>query len=193
MKIKDIINKVDKSKQFEDKVYIGDIAREMDLFNIENYDDQIRLISYYIGNWYCTDSYVGYKVYFFDNEPVAVSSQTGRKMNEEIEWVSKEAYKKVRDYVLTFAEEFEPVIRLTNMDEDIGETYKISFNGQLFDYHKEIPLYNGENVKIIDTEEKSKENFNGQITKKVLISHEAFGKTEWVNVGQLDFPYNLIK
>lgn len=189
MKIKDIITKVNKSKQFEDKIFIGAIAQQLNMGYVDNYDDQDRLTSYWIGSWYCTDSYVGYKVYFFDNEPVAISSQTGRKMDEEIEWLSKEAYKKVKEYVLTFVVAEEDTPPLANMDEELGESYKINFNSQLFDYHNDIPLFNGQQVKIIE-EEKKKENHGIDQNVKIKL---ADGTEKWVSVRELDFPFNIEK
>ncbi len=191
MKIKEIINIVDKSKQFESHVSINEIANEMNL-NIYNYPDQHKLTSYFIGNWYCTDTFVGYKVYFFENEPVAVSYQGGRKMNEEIEWLSKESYKKVRDYVLTFLEEEEePSIKLADMEEEIGETYKIEYHGQLFDYHKSIALLKGVNVKIIDCHKGQSHNAKKQYEPSLVKIQLKDNTEKWIEVGKLDFPYNL--
>lgn len=188
MKIKEIIHRVNKSDQFKCIVYIGDIAESISI-DARNYDDQDRLISYYIGSWYCTDSYVGYKVYFFDNEPVAVSAQTSRKATEEVEWLSKECYKKVKDYILTFVQENEDDIQLCNMDEDIGKSYKIHFTGQLFDYHKNIPLFKGESVKIIE-EEKREDNWGIEKKVKILMKDNT---EKWVELQELDFPYNVLQ
>lgn len=191
MKLKDLINRVDKQEKFKDKIYIGSIAEELFNENISNYDDQDRLVAYFVGSWYCTDTFVGYRVYFFDNEPVAVSSQTGRKMDEVFEWVSQEAFKKVKDYIYSFkeaAEEEQAV--LLNPDEEVS-TYKIMFNSQLFDYHKGIPLYNGEKVKIVECEKKDKNGFGIEEMVKIQFEKDA-DQYKWVKVGQLDFPFNLI-
>jgi len=190
MKIKDIIKKVNKSDKFKDSVCVGEIAEEMDIFDVHCWEEQNRLVSYYIGSWYCTDSYVGYKVYFFDDEPVAVTSQLGRKCDEKFEWISKEAYIKVRDYVISFREDvLNDNIPLANMDEDIGDTYKINFNGQLFDYHKEIALYNGKNVKIVELI-KDKKNYGTDSELKIQYEN---GEIIIINIKELDFPYNLNK
>lgn len=191
MKLKDILDKVDKSENFKSSVYIAEIAEDMDL-EIQNYDNQDRLISYFIGNWYCTDSYVGYKVYFFDDEPVAISSQMGRKCDENIEWVSKEQYDKVRDYVLTFQEDEEPTITLCDMGEEIGEAYKIHYHDQLFGYHLTIPLYNGLTVSIIEKHKGSEHNKLNQYEPS-LVKIQFEDKTEkWVELKELDFPYNTL-
>ena len=193
MKIKDIIKSVNKSKQFFDQVYIYDIAQEMDLFNINNYGEQNRLVSYYIGNWHCTDYTVGYKVYFFDDEPVAVSSQTARKMDEEFEWLSKELYLKVKEYVLTFDQEtIEPSINILDPEEEIGETYKINYHGDLYDYHKNIPLYKGENVKIVDVHKGQQFNTKKQYEPSLVKIKMLDDSELWLEMKELDFPYNII-
>lgn len=189
MKIKDIINKVD--KKHKDDVFIGQIAEQLGI-DVYNWDDQDRLTSYYIGNWYCTDTYVGYKVYFLDDEPVMVSSQTARKNDEHFEWLSKEAFMKVKDYILSFKENDEYEFDLVDLNEDIGETYKIHYHGALFDYHKNIPLFNGVNVSIIEYNEgqgfNEKKQYNPSLVKVKF--HES-DKTQWVELKELDFPFNI--
>ena len=192
MKIKEILTKVNKSKQFEDDIDVINLCENV--FNINYYnlsfdDYQTRLKSYFIGNWLCTDSWVGYKVYFFDDEPVAVSSQLGRKMTEEIEWVSKENYLKVKNYLLSFQNDDSENITLANLEEDIDNGYKIEYSGQLFNYHYEIPLYNNEPVKIIELKQPPKNTYD--IEKEVKIKFQDDSE-KWVNIKDLIFPYNLV-
>lgn len=190
MKIKEIITRVDKSPQFEDKIFISEMAEEMGLdYGDYDYSEQNRLTSFYIGSWICTDTEVGYKVYFFDDEPVAVSSQNARKSDEEIEWLSKEAFNKVREYVLTFKVENEPVISLCDPDEEIGDTYKIHYHGQLHGYQKDIPLYKGVNVKIVEFNKGHTHTKTGYEPSLVLIEYD--GTRKWLEIKELDFPYNL--
>ena len=192
MKIRDIVNKVDKSSQFEDSVSLVDFASsEFDL-QIDYYENQKRLTSYFIGSWYCTDSFVGHKVYFFDDEPVAVSSQTGRKMNEEIEWISAESYNKVREFVLTFLEHKDPNITLCDLDEELGESYKIEFHGQLFSYHKDIALYYGNKVKIIECHKGNEFNDKKQYEPSLVKIKLSDNSEKWLELKELDFPYNII-
>lgn len=192
MKIKDIINKVDKSKQFEDGVSLYDFANSEFNLDINYYEEQKRLTSYFIGSWYCTDSFVGYKVYFFDDEPVAVSSQIGRKMDEEIEWISAESYNKVRDFIITFLEHKDPNITLCNLDEELGDSYKISYNEQLFDYHRDIALYNGIKVKIIEKHKGKKINKLKQYEPSLVKIKLPDSSEQWLELNELDFPYNII-
>lgn len=52
-------------------------------------------------NWICTDTRVGLAVYTFDGVPVAVSAQPARKSSEDIKFVTVEAAKKVREFMLS--------------------------------------------------------------------------------------------
>lgn len=52
-------------------------------------------------NWICTDTRVGLAVYTFDGVPVAVSAQPARKSSEDIKFVTVEAAKKVREFILS--------------------------------------------------------------------------------------------
>jgi len=189
MKIKDLIESVNKIKQFEDKIFIGDFAEKaFDLQYIQNWDDQTRLISYYLGNWHCTDSMVGYKVYFFDDKPVAISSQLSRKMYEEIEWISKECYKTVKDYIMSFAEEFEDAPTIVDLQQEFGKTYKVDFYCQMYEHHKNNAIYGSETVKIL----KHKNSFNdGKYNPETVQIQYVDGRKEWIETKLLIFPFNI--
>ncbi len=186
MKISDIINNVDKSDKFKEYVGIYHIAESMQIYDVYTHEDQERLTSYYVVSWHCTDTKVGMKVYFFDDKPVAISMQTCRKCDEDIEWLSSEDYDSVKKYVLSFREDHSDGIDLANMDQELPNTYKIYFNSQIYDYHKSIALYYGKNVKII------KINREGMIPKDITIQFEDESVLD-TNIEELDFPYNLIK
>ena len=192
MKIRDIIKIVNKDKKFTDTIYIGDIARkEFNIDNADNYDDQTRLISYYVGNWHCTDSTVGYKVYFFDGVPVAISSQLGRKQDENIEWFSKEAYNTVKDYVVSFVV-YHDSIAICDMDEELRDSYRIHYNSQQYEYNKAIPTFNKEGVKIVESHRGTGYNDKRQYEPSLVRIEFADGRTEWVEVKELEFPYNVV-
>lgn len=150
--------------------------------------EQDRLTSYWAGSWYCTDTQVGYKVYFLDGEPVAITSQIGRKSDEEFEWISVDAYKKVRDYILTFLDnlEYNSNIAIADMDEEVGDGYKLDENSSLYPYHFKSATLNDEAVEII---EKDKDT-NYSIAQTVKIKTQS-GEIKFVMVKDLDFSYNL--
>lgn len=188
MTAREIISRVNKSPEFKSKVFIADISEELNM-DVYNYDDQDRLTSFFIGNWQCTDTTVGYKVYFLDEEPVAISIKPARKSDEEFEWVSKEGLKKVKEYILSFTEESDKHIAYFALDDEMDTTYKIHYNSNLYNYHLGIPLLEGKPVKIIELEKKE-EGYG--IEKNVKI-RQADNSEKWIDVSKLDFPFNLTK
>lgn len=187
MKLIDVINNIDKSKQNESRVDTYDLGRELNV-DIE-WVNQDRLKSYWIGNWCCTDSYVGCRVYFLDDEPVAVSSQLGRKCDETFEWISKEAALKVREYLfsLIVEEEYEFIGPLCDLNEDVEEGYKIHYNSNII--NKDMATLNGEDVFIL---ERIKETPDYGIDRKLRLKLPS-GNEKVVNILDLDFKYHLKK
>lgn len=186
MKLRDIAKNIDKSKENQDEVCIPDICEELNI-NYCGWIDQERLICYWIGNWYCTDSWVGYRMYFLDNEPVAVSTQNGRKSDEQFEWLSEEVFCKVRNYILSIIPKEELNIRLCSLDDDIGDSYKISFNTQVLDWSR--ARYKGEPIEFI---ERIKENPDYGIDQKSRVGLKS-GEEIIVDIDDLDFAFCLKK
>ena len=189
MKLRELISRVKKDPLYLHKV---DIYDDFCLnFHIEFYGwiEQERLTSYWIGNWYCTDTDVGYKVYYFDDNPVAVSSQNCRKGKDRFEWITQGDYFKVKEYVQSLVDEkTKPEsIPLADLDEEMGEGYKISFNSQLFDYHKDIAMLNGEPVTIIEVIKTDKYG----IDKEVIVQTKDGTKKFIKDIETLDFKYNI--
>lgn len=182
MKIKDAINSVSKTDGQN-----VDISRMSEEFNINNYEyvEQERLKHYFLSTWYCTDQAVGMRVYFFDDKPVAVSTQTGRKSEENFYWVSNEAYMEVFNYVLSFVKQTAPKANILDMDEDIGEGFKIQFCCQRFRHQTNAMLGNIP-VKIIGDAEDVKYT---RINQHVVVEHD--GKQETVDINSLTFPFEL--
>ena len=96
--IKHYLDTLDKSNNYlkDDWISTEDFAQEvgLDFYNAEKLEG---MIAYYSSlSWICTDTRVGLKFYFFNDELVCLSFQEGRKCDEEFEWVSVEARNKVR-------------------------------------------------------------------------------------------------
>jgi len=185
MKLIDIANKIDKSEKNESYVDTDQFSSE---FNYEfDWIKQDRLKAYWIGNWYCTDSYVGYRMYFLDDEPVAVSIQKGRKWPEEFNWLSKELALKVREYLISIMpkKEDDLYFNICDINEDIGDSYKIEFNSQILNINNAV--LNGKPIKIL---ERIKEAPDYGIDKmlKIKLSN---GEEKIVNIKELDFKYYL--
>lgn len=146
MKLKDIILNIDKSSRGD--VDIDKVAEEFGMCG--DFMDQYcgigggkRLQAYFYVKWYCTDTVVGGRVYFLDNEPVAVSWQDGRKSDENFDWIDKES---VHKYLLSLSSD---MVEFDNdeidMDEELGDGHTVEYSGQLLT--KEV-IYNGERVTV---------------------------------------------
>lgn len=186
MKLKEIAEKIDKSPENEDRwVDLEEIANELGIFKYIPDPENCRLKAYWIGNWYCTDSWVGYRMYFFDDEPVAVSTQDGRKSNESFEWFGPEAVKKVRNYILSLLDEEDPHVTYGDLEQDIGDHYSIAFNANVLDWSK--GRYNGQPFKML---KRIKETPDYGIDTTVVIELPD-GSAKVVNVRDIEFMFHV--
>jgi hypothetical protein len=189
--LNDLIKNIDfNNKKLESTPDWEELAR---IFNVLDlyWSDDTRLKAYFIKTWYCTDSWVGIRAYFLDGEFVALSNQSGRKGDEDFEFVNKESAKKVEDYLRSLVVEnrVEPYFDiLEGLDDEIPSTYKIQYNTQIL--HK-TALLNGEKVEIVKTNYESEGIKSPNYFYTVMIKHSN-GKKEEINCKELDFEYNTI-
>jgi hypothetical protein len=191
MTFKEIAEKIDKSEKNRDWIDFDHLFYE---FNIpETYvdDDEIRtkrLTAYWIGRWLCTDSWVGYRMYFLDDEPVGVSTQKGRKCEEGFEWFSDEAANKVKDFLYElYKANNELRINITDINDDIGNGYSIAFSSQVLDWTK--AMYKGEKITFI---ERIKETPDYGIDTKIKAQLPS-GETTIIDIKDIEFAFNLGK
>jgi hypothetical protein len=148
MKISEIMQKIDKSKDNEVTcVDIEEVGNALDI-NVP-YTEQDRLKAYWIANWYDTDTFVGSKMYFLDDEAVAISTQTGRKYDEDIQWLSIECASKVYGYLLELIKGKWNAFSVVDVNQDIGDHYTLSYNSELMPRYQRMFL-NGEKVELIE-------------------------------------------
>lgn len=189
MKLIDIINRLDKSEDNESYIDIQELAyNEFDLSI--RYIEKHKLKAYWIGGWYCTCEYVGYRVYFFDNEPVAISIQKARKCDEEFKWFSEELAMKVKKYLLDLVieEEVEDRYDICDINEDIGESYKISFNNQISSINRDKATLNGEPIEILERIRETPDyNIDNSLKVRLLSGEEKI-----IEVSEIDFKYNIL-
>lgn len=153
------------------------------------WSNDTRLTCYFIKLHYCTDTVVGTRAYFLDNELVCISTQAARKSSELFSFVSEEIAFKVRDYLLSLTEPngFKIDI-IEGFDQEIPDTYNIYYNTQIL--HK-TALLDGEPVEIIKTNFEN-EGFNSpNYFHSVLIRNEN-GEDKIVDCRILDFKYNSL-
>lgn len=193
MKMSELVKRLDRTAQNRDWVDTKELGYDLNIHDMDYIEDEIlsqRLQSFWAGEWLCTDTVVGYKVYFFDNEPVCWSAKTARKSDEDFFWFSQEKAEQVRKYLLELQLENESPLSVELCDlemDDIGTGYAIEFSGQLLSNHKKATL-DGKSVTII--EKLKHEKFN--IDTDLIVQFED-GKQQRVSIEQLEFPFNLIK
>ncbi len=132
MKLREIINNLDKSKENSDWINLEEFANEFGINQYMSPPDDIRISAYYFLKWYCTDSYVGGRVYFLDDKPICISWQKGRKGDEKFSWISQESYEQTHKYILSLVEQDnKKTIDPIDLDEDWGPGYPVDFSSQL--------------------------------------------------------------
>lgn len=83
-----------------------------------------RVIQHWVpgATWICTDTRVGVCVYTFDSEVVAIGSQPARKCSHDIEFVSTEAYHKLRNFYLKCINGDNDITLIT-MDSEVDNSW----------------------------------------------------------------------
>ena len=156
----------------------------LDSYSIKN-APKVSLISQcYFIQWYCTDSYVGCSVLFFNDKPVAVTSQQGRKCTLNIEWLDEESYYLVYNYVKSFIKEDQHFDILPQADKlkEWGATYSVEFTDQLIISSKTL-FYNNEVVQYVQTG-----NPKDCIDQTVYIRLPS-GEEKLINISELRIQY----
>lgn len=139
MNIEEIVKKINRSKNdyFNVTSFVQN-ALSKNYYDY-NFDDELmqeKFKCYYLISWYCTDSWVGYRFYFFEDEFICYSFQPGRKYQEEYKFVSKELYNKVLKYISTFKiAEIEDGVEIINPDTSFDEYYSLDWAGSMIPYH----------------------------------------------------------
>lgn len=189
MTIKEALSKINKTKDNESYVDLWKIADNEFNLTLFDWTDEGRFKAYFLYEWLCTDSSVGGRFYFFDGEPVAVSTQFGRKQSENFEWISNEAYFKVKEYILSFIEPPDTIIDLVDLDEEIKTEYSIGYYSQMYSKHKNNAFFDGFKVKVVD----NKDSFNdGTYHPETIKIQFENGTTKWVEPKELTFKINLV-
>lgn len=92
MRLIELLERVDRSKKNEERYVLDDLAEFWDLY----YDDSVDINEaindfkgYYLGTHICTDTLVGYVVYYWGQKLAGYSFQSGRKSCREYFWVSE--------------------------------------------------------------------------------------------------------
>lgn len=98
--------------------------------------------------WNCTDTSVGTEAIYHNGGLICITRQNARKSSVEFMWVSKDAYKKTKDFVNSLVIEEEDPITTIDLDEEVNTTYGVAYTGQLIRGHHDKPIYEGRVVEI---------------------------------------------
>lgn len=83
---------------------IKDYDKYIDEMNLSYlaYSDKLPDISHgYVCYWTCTDTQVGYGLYYFRHKPICITRQLCRKCKTDLFWLKEFYQKEVFNYVLT--------------------------------------------------------------------------------------------
>lgn len=173
----DNVNKDDSNKQILYAMEFNELA-DLNCSNIP-YEELTRLVAYYVNIKYESGGYIGEKVYYFDDKPVAFDSSPNK-----IAWVSQEAYMEVKRYIATFESQFEADI--LDLTTEYSNSYNMFYVRQLMKCHT-VAYINGTKVTVnpsnrLDGKYKTKD--------KVEIIYEN-GNKEMMDIEKLSFPFHV--
>lgn len=97
MNIQEAINnlvKSDKTKNYGDFEKLCSALGTHSIGWSQELEDKIE--RYYVQSWLCTDTYVGVCIYFFEDQPFAISTQQCRKCEEVFSFFDEALVAKVR-------------------------------------------------------------------------------------------------
>lgn len=192
MKFKDIIENLDKSESNRDDSCTWDLSTlQLELGICQEYvrqdEKNPRLKCYWIANHYCTDTYVGFRAYFFEDKFVAQSYQPARKSGESFEWTNREDAQKVRDYIISLSLEDNDfsVKIMSDIEEEMGIGYQVQYVGELL---TNGVIYNNQNVKVV----KQQEVVDGKYNFHNITIEFQDGKQKEIDIREVYVPWKVV-
>jgi hypothetical protein len=190
MKLSEIIEKIDKTQtnhaSFDE---VSDACNLPHSYDIDYDLFESLVTAYYFVKWYCTDTWVGGKIWFVgDNDnPVAISMQTARKNKVKFNFLSKEAYLLLKETSLHCMklEKETDNIAFADLDEEWGDHYSVLYPEELL---VKTGYYNGQLVKL------HRERFNYDTPSEewhMINITLPDGEIKRVNLKEIKLPYLL--
>jgi len=103
MKIREVLERLD--TPFHNCHGYSEIIRDTtgyeDWLDLERHGFKARPVT----QWICTDTHVGMDAIYYQDELVAVTYQPARKADTEVQWVSRQAFEKVRAVILALQDD----------------------------------------------------------------------------------------
>lgn len=184
------INKKDLDSEYDVDVFTNKLGIEAHWLPTEPISQRLKYV--YLVKWYCTDTWVGTKVYFLDDIPVAISYQSGRKSDEEIDFLSLNDVQRMRDFIFSLMQDTEKddKIMVCDLNKEIAEYYQVDYGSQLL---TKEGFYQGRHAQVVQTWDGYKD-INSW--RKIRIEYKnEHGNTleEIIDLSEFDIPLNLMK
>ncbi len=189
MNIQEIINNLDKSKPNSCYINSYTLLSELGL-GVDYIDTEpSRLSCYFYLDWLCTDTRVGGRLYFLDDEFVAYSWQKARKSDEIFKWKDKESFDKTYNYINSLINRDSDVTYMQpdDWEQEWKKGYPVEYEEQILT-KKVIYKPSGEYVTIIHTYSTIDDSDKWG---KVLIKFDT-GEELLVTTNYILIPYNTI-
>ena len=143
MLLKEVIAKVDKSKRNQQDVDVDDLEESLSnhfgiSMSLDYSKGNTRVTACWLAYWYCTDTWVGFRVYFLDDNILAVSYQRGRKWDESFTFANSEIKKEFKEYLLSLAisnDKEEEEESYLDLQQDMQNGISVSFASELMATH----------------------------------------------------------
>lgn len=189
MNLKQIIESVSKTKTHESypdwEAFCGAVGMGDLVYDYKAFTSGLK--GYFFSRWLCTDTWVGWRVYFLRGMPVAVSCQPARKSDEEIEFLSIPHARMVKDFMAICSDEplhEYPIIDHGDMTKDLGDGYKVEHGDSVLN-NAGIIEETGETV-LISKVWRSYSDIDKW--SDVKVRHEG-GRFSVIDVGSIIFEY----
>lgn len=186
MKLKEIIKNIDISHKYECNSY--DLcSTEFDIHEYLNQPNDFKLFTVRISKAYCTDTWVGKEILYFENKPVCLINQPYRKASKEYEWFSKKDFLLVRKYILSLREEIISEPTIIDLETEMGEGETMYEFSSYILQDEVIYTPTKELVKVINTKPLQRQY---GLDKELLVQFKN-GKEEIVSMFDITLPWLL--
>jgi hypothetical protein len=185
IKLSELVANIDKSEKNKIVADLTEFAEEFSIYNTSDYSRfENHVVGYWIQKWYCTDTYVGIAVYFFNDDFLCVTRQDGRKCDVDYYFANDDILKKFYDFLRTF-DENNPLLGKILIDKDIefDKYYQIHYTSEIL--HNE-GIYNDE-ICFINRQQQDRGNI---INKSVNITLKD-GSQKTVDVNEIYFRISI--
>ena len=158
--LRNLINNVDRSIDNKCDIDFGVVCDSMNIdhytlsSDIYEHEHTLPLKCYWLKKTLCTDTWVGIRVYVFNDDIVGYSNQCARKSTEFITWKNEKAKKCINDWLLTLVIRQEWDIEECffddedNLDDITDDGYTLYYGSQLLE---PCVLYNNVLCNVINT------------------------------------------